>query len=59
MPLRKPKTPTKSISSNGATISVLSGPPNFPKVEICLEKLAVNALVELSKGNVNAPLSNK
>ena len=39
--------------------SVLSGPPNPPKVEIYLEKLAVNALVELSKGNVNAPFSNK
>ena len=39
--------------------SVLSGPPNPPKVEIDLEKLAVNALVKLSKGNVNAPLSSK
>ena len=52
--------PQLNINSNGAkNFSVLSGPPNPPKVEIYLEKLAVNALVELSKGNVNAPLSNK
>ena len=38
---------------------VLSGPPNPPKAGICLEKLAINPLVKLSKGNVNAPLSNK
>ena len=30
-----------------------------PKAEICLEKLAVNALVKFTKGNVTAPLSNK
>ena len=35
---------------------VITGPPNPPKAEICLEKLAINALVRLSKGNVNAPL---
>ena len=50
-----------NISSNRAStnISVLSGPPTPPKVEIYLEKLAVNAVVKLSKGNINAPLSNK
>ena len=36
-----------------------SGPPTPLKAEICLEKLAVNALVKFTKGNVTAPLSNK
>ena len=40
-------------------ILVLSGPPNPPKVEIYLEKLAVDTLVKLSKGNVDALLSAK
>ena len=38
---------------------VLSGPPNPPKAEIYLEKLAVNALVKLSKETVNALYSNE
>ena len=40
-------------------ISVLSGPPNPPKVEINQEKLAVDTLVKLTQGNVDAPLSHK
>ena len=42
-------TPHHNISSNGATTTLwsFSGPPTPPKVEIYLEKLAINAMVKI------------
>ena len=53
--------PQHNISPYGTTtkFSVLSGPPNPPKVEYTLEKLSVDTLVKLSKGNVDALLLAK
>ena len=50
-----------NISPYGTTtkFSVLSGPPNPPKVEYTLEKLSVDTLVKLAKGNVDALLLAK
>ena len=64
-PSHKPNGPSErpqhNISPYGTTtkFSVLSGPPNPPKVEYTLEKLSVDTLVKLAKGNVDALLFGK